>query len=122
MSWTYDIRSGVMRQPDGTVSGIGYSGAVGFKNDPANCQLKMRGPIPPGFYTITKPSFNDPTHGPVVMRLTPDPANNMYGRDGFMIHGDSIEHPGAASEGCIILSRPVREDIEASPDAILQVI
>jgi hypothetical protein len=28
--------------------------------------------------------------------------------DGFLMHDDSIEHPGAASKGCIIMSRDVR--------------
>ena len=39
------------------------------------------------------------------MPLIPSPTNEMFGRSEFLIHGDSLEHPGAASEGCIILPR-----------------
>jgi hypothetical protein len=35
----------------------------------------------------------------------------MCDRSGFLIHGDSFSHPGDASDGCIILSRPEREAI-----------
>ena len=38
------------------------------------------------------------------------------------MHGDSIEHPGAASEGCIIVARPIREQVWESGDRKLQVI
>jgi len=34
----------------------------------------------------------------------------------------SIEHPGAASEGCIIVARPIREQVWESGDRKLQVI
>jgi hypothetical protein len=56
------------------------------------------------------------------MPLDPDPNNNMYGRDGFMIHGDSISNPGAASEGCIIMPHFARIAIANSTDKSLQVI
>jgi Protein of unknown function (DUF2778) len=46
--------------------------------------------------------------------LTPDPSNDMCGRSGFLIHGDSVSHPGDASDGCIILSRAEREAIVKS--------
>ena len=62
------------------------------------------------------------THGPYVLPLTPDPENLMYGRDGFLIHGDSITNPGSASEGCIILPRSARTMIAASGDNRLEVV
>jgi hypothetical protein len=40
--------------------------------------------------------------------LTPDPANDMCGRGGFLIHGDSISHPGDASDWCISVTRSER--------------
>ena len=61
-------------------------------------------------------------HGPFVLRLTPAPTNEMFGRDGFLIHGDSIEHPGSASHGCIILPRAIREAIAKSDDDTLHVV
>jgi hypothetical protein len=58
----------------------------------------------------------------VVMRLTPDPTNEMFGRSAFLIHGDSIKAPGTASEGCIIQSNPVRTLVSKSSNRRLQVI
>jgi hypothetical protein len=46
----------------------------------------------------------------------------MFGRDGFLIHGDSVEHPGTASHGCIIMSRAIREAIAQSDDHELNVV
>jgi hypothetical protein len=46
----------------------------------------------------------------------------MFGRSGFLIHGDSIIRPGTASRGCIILAREIREQIAASGDADLEVV
>jgi len=82
------------------------------------------GPIPRGRYTIGAVEFADVDgpHGPFVLPLTPAAANEMFGRTGFLIHGDSIEHPGFASRGCIILARPTREAIAQSGDADLEVV
>ena len=57
-----------------------------------------------------------------VIRLEPDPGNNMCGRSGFLIHGDSTKHPGFASQGCIILDKKYRKDMWNSGDKILEVI
>lgn len=73
-------------------------------------QVTGVGPIPVGAYAIGKP-FDSARTGPVVMRLTPLPGTVTYGRDDFELHGDSRDHPGAASHGCIILPRPLRERI-----------
>jgi Protein of unknown function (DUF2778) len=100
--------------------GVGYSGSPAGKNDPALQNVKDVGPIPQGWYTIGIP-YDDPESGPVTMRLTPDPENEMFGRDGFKLHGDTTP-PGFASLGCPVLPREVRELIAASPDKRLQVI
>lgn len=60
--------------------------------------------------------------GPFAIPLIPDPSNEMYGRGDFYCHGDSIENPGCASEGCVILPRTVRETIWNSTDHELQVV
>jgi hypothetical protein len=99
----------------------GYSGAGDGKNNPAKQEVQCVGPIPVGTYTIEAP-IDTKTHGPYAMHLTPDPKNEMFGRSAFMIHGDSVVHPGTASEGCIILPRAVREQIWASGDRTLEVI
>jgi hypothetical protein len=46
----------------------------------------------------------------------------MFGRSEFLCHGDSIEHPGDASEGCIIQLRDVRRQMWESPDHTLEVV
>ena len=120
--WTYKQSTGeLFTSGDGSVVGVGYSGAPGFKNDPSDESLKMKGPIPEGFYTIEEPRDTQ-SHGPFAMPLTPDPENEMFGRSSFLMHGDSIEHPGAASEGCIIMARAIRQQVWDSGDHRLQVI
>jgi hypothetical protein len=42
--------------------------------------------------------------------LTPD-GHEAHGRTEFLIHGDSVDAPGTASEGCIILSPAIRKKI-----------
>lgn len=118
--WKYEQSTGVLRNSAGASIALGYSGAPGAKNDPSKQSIVKVGPIPRGNYHIGAP-FDSASHGPYCLRLTPDPANEMFGRDGFLIHGDSIEHPGAASEGCIILPRFIRQQIFASHDYALVV-
>jgi hypothetical protein len=77
--------------------------------------------LPRGLYTI-EPPHDSPQVGPYAMSLIPDPANEMFGRSDFLIHGDSIEHPGQASHGCIILPRSVREKIWQSDVHTIEVV
>ena len=45
-----------------------------------------------------------------------------HGRSGLLMHGDSKEHPGSASHGCVILPRSVREEVWQSGDRDLEVV
>lgn len=99
-----------------TVEGHGYSGFEAGKNNPAMQDIPCVGPIPQGSYMI-RGAINSPTHGPLAMPLVPAASNQMFGRSEFLIHGDSIEDPGNASRGCIILPHDVRVAINASEDA-----
>ena len=119
MTWKYEQETGQLSQNGADVA-IGYSGAGNGKNNPAMQDVQKIGPIPRGTYTIGEP-HDTPTHGPYVLRLTPDPENEMHGRSGFLIHGDSKEHPGQASEGCIIMPRNIREQVWDSGDTALEV-
>jgi hypothetical protein len=38
------------------------------------------------------------------------------------MHGDSIAHPGCASEGCIIMGQKIRQQIWTSGDHQLRVV
>jgi len=82
-----------------------YSGFSVGKNNPDLQDKVGLGPIPTGWYTIDDTVENvekSGPHGKYVLRLHPDPKNEMHGRSGFLIHGDSIKSPGTASHGCII--------------------
>jgi len=130
MGYTYEQLSGMLRDDAGNVIGIGYSGAGDGKNNPLMEHVVDVGPIPVGTYTITGPPFNSPSHGPFVLKLVPDPATTQriasYGRDPetFLLHGDSIQHPGTASEGCVIMDRMTRTSVAQNlpVDNSLQVV
>lgn len=117
----YEIISGRWTSPEGQTVGFGYSGSPEGKNDPTKQDIPFVGPIPIGRYTIEQPR-DTVTHGPYALPLVPDPSNQMFGRDSFLIHGDSKSVPGSASEGCIILARDVREFIWKSCDLQLEVV
>lgn len=120
MTWRWVQSVGQMSHNGQSVA-FGYAGAGDGKNNPAMQDVHNVGPIPRGIYTIGEPC-DTKTHGPYVLHLTPDAANDMCGRAGFLIHGDSVVHPGTASEGCIILPRSIREKIWLSGDTTLEVV
>lgn len=119
--WRYQQSTGIYQDKTGLTLCLGYSGHGIGKNNPAYQRMKNLGPIPRGFYSIGK-SFDSDTHGPFCLRLTPFPENEMFGRDGFLIHGDSKANPGMASEGCICLPHNARVRISESGDEILEVV
>jgi hypothetical protein len=119
--WTYAQSTGELQHDDQPV-GTGYSGFDKGKNNPAMQAVANMGPIPQGEWTIVGPPVNTPAHGPYVLRLQPAAGTNTFGRSGFLMHGDSIEAPGCASHGCIIMPRPVREKVWKSGDIRLEVV
>jgi hypothetical protein len=140
MNWLYRQASGVLMDPSGLIVGIGYSGAAGTgKNIPSMQAVHNVGPIPQGSWSIAGrvectsdlsqgvpcPDCHGTgwhSHGPFVLRLEPEPGTETFSRAGFLIHGDSLAHPGGASEGCIVMPRDVREKISASSDRRLEVV
>ncbi|HLW88801.1 MAG TPA: tlde1 domain-containing protein [Terriglobales bacterium] len=118
--WTYIQKTGELLR-HGLQVAAGYSGWQVGKNNPELQNVEEVGPIPVGKYFIGT-AHDTLTHGPFVLPLTPDPANEMFGRSGFLMHGDSVVEPGTASRGCIIMSRAVRNEVAASGDKVLQVI
>ena len=118
--WSYEQSTGNLSHNSVYVA-QGYSGADEGKNNPTMQSVHNIGPIPCGVYAIGTP-FNSIDHGPFVMHLWPDAANRMFGRVGFLMHGDSIEHPGCASKGCIIMPHIVRKQVADSGDRELWVI
>lgn len=121
MAWQYQQSSGWLLRPDGTLLGCGYSGAGNGKDNPKWQQIEDVGPIPAGVYRIGDP-IDHAKLGDYALPLTPDAANQMFGRRDFFIHGDSIVDPGHASTGCIVLPRQYREAIVTSGDRGLEVV
>jgi hypothetical protein len=119
--WTYYQKNGRLLNAQRRLVGMGYSGHDEGKNNPAMQNLSRVGPIPCGTYTIGAP-FDSESHGPYCLPLTPDTDNEMFGRSGFLMHGDSIVHPGMASLGCIIQLHAVRETVWKSGDHRLKVV
>ena len=117
--WTYSQSTGTMSHNGQTIA-IGYSGHEQGKNNPDLQRVPNVGPIPQGRYFIGPP-HDSPKVGPFAFPLEPATETNTFGRSAFMIHGDSIVHPGTASEGCIILLRDARNQIAASGDNELTV-
>ena len=103
---TYEQSTGFWKSGDGRVLAECYSGYQNGKNNPDKQDQVGVGPIPQGWYTGTGPEAAGPgetsPHGPYVIRWVPDAENQMFGRAGFLAHGDSIKNPGTASHGCII--------------------
>lgn len=120
MSWVYEQVTGRLLQ-NGQRIAIGYAGIGDGKNNPDMQDVQGVGPLPKGVYEIGSPR-DTPTHGPYVLPLTPDDANEMHGRSSFLIHGDSIRNPGFASHGCIVVGLTVREKVWLSGDRKLEVI
>ncbi len=119
--WTYAQDSGQLLQ-DGQLIGTGYSGFDEGKNNPSMQAVANVGPIPQGDWIIVGPPVNTAAHGPYVLTLQPAPGTNTFGRSGFLMHGDSIEAPGCASHGCVIMARTVREQVWDSGDTQLEVV
>jgi len=119
--WTYVQNSGNLLDPTGALLDTGYAGSGEDKNNPADEAVKGKGPLPCGIYTIQK-AVDTVDHGPEVMWLIPDPANEMFGRGGFGMHGDSKKNPGCASEGCIVMEKPARDTVNESIDKKLEVV
>ena len=112
MNWTFEQRTGKLYNPSGGYVATGYSGGncgkdpVGI-NNPDMQGVKGVGPLPVGTYTRGEVVLQSHL-GPFAIPLTPDPSNDMLGRGGFYMHGDTTPS-GKASEGCIIMPRAVRE-------------
>lgn len=118
--WTYRQSTGELLR-DGARVAVGYSGDPSHKNKPEDDHLANQGPIPRGRYKIGE-VLTITGKGEVCIDLHPFPGQDLHGRGGFLIHGDSIKRPGTASHGCIILARKVRDKIVASADRVLEVV
>lgn len=120
MSWVYEQQTGKLTRND--FVSYGYSGHGEGKNNPALQNVKNVGPIPKGNWTIQGPPFDTEGHGPYVMRLIPQDGTEVFGRSGFLMHGDNVHTPGTASEGCVIMPPLTRQTVWKSGDYNLEVV
>lgn len=123
MPWGYQQATGNFSEPFGALVAKGYSGQPPHANVPTDEGLVNLGPIPCGYWQGVKLEVWNPRLGPYVIVLAPDPATRArvlaYGRDpdSFRVHGERAQPPfGYASDGCIILSRDIRELFWANLD------
>lgn len=120
MPWKFEQRSGAFYRPNGELLGQAYAGHGPGVNNPDMESTPDVGPIPKGLWEIG-PAFTHPKAGPVTMRLSLQ-KGTLYGRSGFLIHGDNAKGDRSASNGCIVLPRWARLEISASPDRSLIVV
>lgn len=119
---TFDRKAGTLTFGDGHVEHGIWSGHGDAANDPSRERDHMIGPLPGGMYRMLDPRTS-PQLGTYVLDLTPFPANEMFGRSLFRIHGDTVNDANhAASDGCIIAQRLVRERCNAELDHLLKVV
>jgi hypothetical protein len=120
MPWTYSQSTGQLRR-NGSLMATGYSGIGIGRNNPSMQALPNVGPIPLGSYAIGAP-FHHPHAGNFAMRLTPIQGTHTFGRTGLLMHGDSSDHPGEASNGCIVEDLHARMQVWASGDHVITVV
>ena len=130
LDWVWSQSTGQLTQVVNgqTVQGQGGTGYAGHGDGINNSALQNKGdtgPIPQGRYTIGNQQDNVTNTGTRLaqsMRLIPDANNNMFGRNGFIIHGDNTQGNQSASAGCPVINRSVRNQISNSGDNILRVV
>lgn len=109
---TYSQKTGLLSL-DGVALGYGYAGRDKGLNNPDYEMVKNTGPIPKGLWELGK--WIPKSHlGPWVVALRPIGGQNVFGRGGFFIHGDNKKGDNSASEGCITLSRKLRDHLRNS--------
>ena len=128
--WTFEITTGRLFRPDGTLSGTGYAGGDCGKrpdaiNNPADEAIVDVGPLPEGLYEFGAVVRN--THlGPVAVQLilknlSPSAPHGSEKRGGFYLHLDT-KIPRQASEGCIVQPLATINEVIASSDKALWVV
>jgi hypothetical protein len=121
MTWIYSQKTGILKH-NGKFIGKGYAGRGLGYNNPEMEYLANVGPLPKGRYTMIELIQSHPTTGKYSIKLLPASNNKMYGRSGFLIHGDNSKRNGTASHGCIILDLEYRKQMWESNDRQIEVI
>jgi hypothetical protein len=119
--YLYTQSTGVLAH-DGIALMTCYAGHGAGINNPLMQNQHDIGPLPQGLYGMTA-LIDSPHTGVATIILEPDPANTMFGRSGFRIHGDNPAANRTASDGCIIAGHAAdRLSIWESIDHVLRVV
>jgi len=118
LGWVYVQATGILSH-GGEPVGKGYAGHGQGLNNPKLQMVHNLGPIPKGVWEIGI-WFDDHHLGVCVAALRPTD-QDTFGRGGFFIHGDNFKMNQTASDGCIILSRQLREAIKNSKETQIEV-
>lgn len=117
MSFRYEQLTGLMMHGDERLHTplsriwIGYSGHGLGLNNPDYQSVHNVGPIPVGRWKLS-PAYHHLHLGPVCINIDPIAGTETFGRSLFRIHGEDKDPAFAsASHGCIVLPRPIREQI-----------
>ena len=118
--WIYSQSSGNLWDDRGLLITRGYSGGGEGLNNPKLEAVKNIGPIPRGMWVLSC-LYDSKSVGPHAIVLEPS-GHNALERTYFRIHGDNRHMNKTASEGCVILPRPIREKVWNSGDKLFLVI
>ncbi len=115
MNWKFESGTGKIWGSTNNYLGIGYAGQGAGKCNPEMENVKGIGPLPHGLWKPVQFFAVHPTVGKDAVRVDPADQETLdrvkkYGRDpmSFFMHGDSIEHPGLASHGCMVEQHDIR--------------
>lgn len=119
-TFTYSQHSGILTDDQGIQVAVGWAGNHDGKNNPDMQQVRCVGPLPRGVYKVESWIDVHPHLGPDVAPLT-QVSGETYGRGDFFIHGPSVasDRYGQESKGCIVITRPMRQQVRAlGPDFV----
>ena len=125
---TFEISTGKWFLANGTLFGTGFAGHGDGKNNPDMQGVVGVGPLPIGVYHAVGMREHDPRTGWYTIVLEPEPMTRNYilslGRnpDTFRIHGDSMDHTGESSDGCMVFDRSTRLDFWKGDDKEIHVV
>ena len=120
---TYSQTSGEMHTPEGELVAKGWAGRGEGKNSTVHESVRSTGPLPRGLYKLGAWEDYHKGLGPMVVYLH-QVEGETFGRDGFFIHGASMDTTlyGQESKGCIVIPRAGREKVKALDPSHIRVV
>ena len=123
MNINYDQVTGNITDEAGNLLATGWSGRGEGKNNPDMQSVHNEGPLPQGLYETGEweHQHNGLGHDVVALHQI---EGETYGRDGFFIHGPSVnpDNYGEESKGCIVVPREGRLKLEDLKPVYVRVV